>query len=119
MRACWFSMSARAVTAEAPRMVPRMVCGRRNFQNASRKAPAFSAADRAPESPCRTLPDASQVMGRQVYGSTSTSQFLAFNQAKVPRQGNQSISRLHPRSMAIVVSPCGDSDHANASQMMY
>ena len=43
--ACWFSSSARAVTAVAPRMVPRMVCGRRNFQNAVLNAVNLSTAD--------------------------------------------------------------------------
>lgn len=40
-----FSSSAMAVTALLPRMVPRMVWGRRNFQNASLKATIFCAAD--------------------------------------------------------------------------
>ena len=38
-----FSSSAMAVTAVLPRMVPRIVCGRRNFQNASLNATIFCA----------------------------------------------------------------------------
>lgn len=38
-----FSSSAMVVTAVLPRMVPRMVCGRRNFQKASLKATSFCA----------------------------------------------------------------------------
>lgn len=38
-----FSSRAMAVTALDPRMVPRMVCGRRNFQKASLKATIFWA----------------------------------------------------------------------------
>lgn len=42
-----FSSSAMAVTALLPRMVPRMVWGRRNFQNASLNATIFWAAVRS------------------------------------------------------------------------
>lgn len=41
-------MSTRAVTANEPRMVPRMVCGRRNFQNADRNASARASRDWPP-----------------------------------------------------------------------
>ena len=44
-----------AVTAEEPRMVPRMVWGRRNFQKASLKATIFWAALR-PGGPPRSPP---------------------------------------------------------------
>lgn len=44
-RTAVFSSTAMAVTAVLPRMVPRIVWGRRNFQNASLKATIFWAAD--------------------------------------------------------------------------
>ncbi len=42
------SRSARETTAVVPRMVPRMVWGRRNFQKADRKAPAAASEEGSP-----------------------------------------------------------------------
>jgi len=46
------SMSARAVTAVDPKMVPRMVWGRRNFQKAFWKATTLFPADCCDEAGC-------------------------------------------------------------------
>lgn len=68
---CWFSSSARAVTALAPRIVPRIVCGRRNFQNAARKAPARCESD----SCSRLPPPCSSGQGRTaIYAVRASSQ---------------------------------------------
>lgn len=54
-------MRARAVTAMEPRMVPRMVCGRRNFQNACWNASNRAAAEEPPAAspPMEAAPPAS------------------------------------------------------------
>ena len=51
------SIRARAVTVAEPRMVPRIVCGRRNFQKACRNAAAFCRGVR-PLPSCAECPSA-------------------------------------------------------------
>ena len=49
------SMSARAVTAVDPRMVPRIVCGRRNFQQALWNAASLPPAEMCGWAGCDVL----------------------------------------------------------------